>query len=89
MTSQRDYITKIQYGVTYEGRPLYAMKICKNDGNPVVYVDSLTHSREWVTTAAAMYTFHQVSERFVDGKYIKDAKQCHISLENVLETISI
>lgn len=64
VVSEVSYASKIQYGVTYQGRPLYALKLSKNDDDddrkPTIYVDSLTHSREWITAAASMYAFNQI-----------------------------
>merc|ERR1712212_1051758 len=57
-----DFVTKFQIGVTYEGRPMWALKIAKDPTvtKPVIYLDALIHCREWITTASTIWMFAQV-----------------------------
>lgn len=56
--------TKRQFGVTYEGRPLYVLEFSKGIGpnrKPKIFVDALIHCREWITTASLLFIFKEVS----------------------------
>ena len=61
-TEEFDFVEKIQVGITYEGRPIQALHIrgSGSSKNPAIYVDSLIHSREWISGAASMFVFKQV-----------------------------
>jgi len=56
------FVEKFQVGITYEGRPIYALQIrgSGSANNPSIYVDSLIHSREWISGAASMFLMKQV-----------------------------
>ena len=62
VVAELSYVTKFQVGVTYEGRPMYALKISKPSENPkqAIYLDSLIHCREWITTGATVWMFAEV-----------------------------
>nr|CAB3233257.1 carboxypeptidase B [Phallusia mammillata] len=62
--NQFDYVTKLQVGVSYQGRPIHGLKISKQSNvtvvKPAVYIDSLIHSREWVAGGATVFTFKEI-----------------------------
>ena len=62
VVAEVDYVTKFQIGVTYEGRPMWALKISKPSASPkkAIYLDSLIHCREWISAAATLWMFAQV-----------------------------
>lgn len=58
------FVTKRQIGVTYEGRPMYALEFKKGitpGPKPIIFVDALIHCREWITTASLLFIFKEVS----------------------------
>lgn len=53
-----------QIGISYQSRPIYALEIKKEKAGtvkPAIYVDSLIHCREWISTASLMFLFKEVS----------------------------
>lgn len=63
-----DIVTKKQIGVTYEGRPIDVLEFKKSstsEAKPIIFVDSLIHCREWITTASLLYIFKQVGDHIV------------------------
>lgn len=54
---------KVQFGITYEGRPLYALEFKKRaaiNPRPIIFIDALIHCREWITTASLLFIFKEV-----------------------------
>jgi len=64
VAQENDFVTKVQIGVTYGGRKISALKISKQSPDNVtkstIYIDALTHPREWITPAATMFAFKEV-----------------------------
>ncbi|XP_039263105.2 carboxypeptidase B-like [Styela clava] len=62
VTSEYSFATKEQFGVTFEGRPLYVLKFEKPSAKskPTIVVDALIHCREWITTASLMFIFKEM-----------------------------
>ena len=62
VTAEYDMVEQFQVGVTYEGRTMNALKISKDPSanRTAIYVDALIHCREWITSAAVLWTFNQV-----------------------------
>lgn len=59
-----EFIEKIQVGVTYWGRKIFSLEIRKPKSGvekPLIYVDSLIHCREWITTASLLFIFKEVN----------------------------
>ena len=56
------FTEKYQIGTTYEGRPMYVLEFKKPSANPkpIIFVDSLIHCREWISTAALLFMFKEV-----------------------------
>nr|XP_039263098.1 carboxypeptidase B-like isoform X1 [Styela clava] len=58
------FVSKEQFGVTYQGRPLYVLKFHKpsSSGNPkpTIFVDALIHCREWISTASLLFIFKEM-----------------------------
>ena len=56
-------VSQFQVGVTYEGRKINALKVQTDPSasKRAIYVDGLTHAREWITGASILYAFAQVS----------------------------
>jgi len=83
VVSEVTYTTKVQYGVSYEGRPLYALKLSKSSNKPTIYVDSLIHSREWVTAAAAMFAFQQIMFNSTFSWLVDDINWIFVPMVNI------
>uniref|UniRef100_A0AAR2JHP7 Peptidase M14 domain-containing protein n=1 Tax=Pygocentrus nattereri TaxID=42514 RepID=A0AAR2JHP7_PYGNA len=60
-------VSKVQIGTTYENRPMYVLKVGiktqMNCGNkrPAIWIDAGIHSREWVSTASAVWMADKVN----------------------------
>ena len=56
-------VTQFQVGTTYEGRKINALKVQTDPSasKRAIYVDGLTHAREWITAASILYAFAQVN----------------------------
>ena len=66
VANEYNFVEKVQIGVTYEGRPIHALKIMGGGKRAAtIYVDSLIHSREWIAGAASMFAFKQVSRHWL------------------------
>jgi len=55
-------VTQFQVGTTYEGRKINALKVQTDPAvsKRAIYVDGLTHAREWITGASILYAFAQI-----------------------------
>lgn len=50
-----------QVGRTAEGRPIKAMELINNGSDPdFVWLDALTHAREWITATSLLYTIDRL-----------------------------
>ncbi|KFO29348.1 carboxypeptidase A1 [Fukomys damarensis] len=59
------FISKIQIGNTYEGRPIYVLKFSTGGNNrPAIWIDTGIHSREWVTQASAVWFAKKITEDY-------------------------
>ncbi|XP_057376151.1 carboxypeptidase B-like [Daphnia carinata] len=59
------FVTLIDIGRSYEGRPLYVVRIssaASPDTNPAIWIDAEIHAREWISSALATYIIHQLVE---------------------------
>ncbi|KAL5019531.1 hypothetical protein ScPMuIL_002423 [Solemya velum] len=53
-------------GETYEKRPIYRIKISSDlnaTDKPVVWIQAMTHAREWITGAATLYTIKRLAQQ--------------------------
>lgn len=41
-------------GKSFEGRDLMAIKITKNENNPIIFIDANIHAREWIASATGL-----------------------------------
>ncbi|KAK2867194.1 hypothetical protein Q8A67_025311 [Cirrhinus molitorella] len=48
-------VSKIEIGKSYEGRPLDLLKFSTGASRPGIWIDTGIHSREWITTASAIW----------------------------------
>ncbi|KZS15411.1 Carboxypeptidase B [Daphnia magna] len=58
-------VTLIDIGWSYEGRPLYVVRISSAsspDTKPAIWIDGGIHAREWITPAVATYFIQQLVE---------------------------
>ncbi|XP_031623765.1 zinc carboxypeptidase-like [Contarinia nasturtii] len=53
-------LTNYNYGTSYENRPLRAIKFSRKSGNPLIFIESTIHAREWVTAATATYILNEL-----------------------------
>ncbi|KAG9510638.1 Mast cell carboxypeptidase A, partial [Fragariocoptes setiger] len=58
-------------GTTAEQRPLKALEIVNNATDPdYVWVDALTHAREWITGSTILYIIDKVARRDLNKNFI-------------------
>ncbi|XP_017576543.2 carboxypeptidase A4 [Pygocentrus nattereri] len=58
-------VSKVQIGTTYENRPMYVLKF-STGGNkrPAIWIDAGIHSREWVSTASAVWMADKMAKDY-------------------------
>ncbi|KPI98272.1 Zinc carboxypeptidase A 1 [Papilio xuthus] len=70
-----DLVT-LQNGTTFEGRPIYLMKIAKPSDDdkekPIIIVDAGIHSREWISPPTALYAISKLVDEAIDKDLIED-----------------
>ncbi|XP_040269363.1 carboxypeptidase A1-like [Bufo bufo] len=49
------FVSKIEIGRSYEGRPLNVLKFSTGANRPAFWIDTGIHSREWVTQASGLW----------------------------------
>ena len=66
-------VTQFQVGTTYEGRKINALKVQTDPAvsKRAIYVDGLTHAREWITGASILYAFAQVRSQIPQNSFIQ------------------
>ncbi|XP_077972554.1 carboxypeptidase B-like isoform X1 [Styela clava] len=78
---------KEQYGVSYEGRPLYVLKFQKRSSmvnpKPVIFVDALIHCREWITAASLLFIFKEMLRNPKYTHMIDDADWYFVPMVNI------
>jgi murein tripeptide amidase MpaA len=47
-------------GKSFEGRDIMAIKITKNEANPVIFIDANIHAREWISSATAVWLINEL-----------------------------
>ncbi|XP_037958092.1 zinc carboxypeptidase-like [Teleopsis dalmanni] len=47
-------------GSSYENRPIRGIKISHKPGNPVIFIESNIHAREWITSATATWFINEL-----------------------------
>lgn len=57
------FVSVENIGKSYENRDLRMLKISTGSNRPIIFIDSLIHSREWITGATTMY----FAQYLVDG----------------------
>lgn len=58
-----DITTKHQFGITYEGRPLYVLEFKTEPASstkPIIFIDALIHCREWISMASLLFIFKEM-----------------------------
>lgn len=53
-------LTNFNYGKSYEGRTLRAVKVSHKAGNPTIFIESNIHAREWITAATVTYLLNEL-----------------------------
>lgn len=62
LASRYDRVRVFNIGTTSEGRPLKAIEIINNSTDPdYVWLDALTHAREWITGSTILYIIDQIA----------------------------
>ncbi|XP_028650716.1 carboxypeptidase A1-like [Erpetoichthys calabaricus] len=73
-------VSKIQIGLSFEGRPLYVLKFSTGGvKRPAIWLDTGIHAREWITPAVGIWTAKKIA-----SDYGKDP-----SLTSILNTMDI
>ncbi|KAF4094286.1 hypothetical protein AMELA_G00011800 [Ameiurus melas] len=58
-------ISKVQIGSSYENRPMYVLKFSTGGNNrPAIWIDAGIHSREWISTASALWMANKMATDF-------------------------
>lgn len=54
-------VTEIfELGRTYEGRPIFGIKISFKPGNPGIFIEANIHAREWISTATSTWIINEL-----------------------------
>ncbi|KFP04373.1 Carboxypeptidase A1 [Calypte anna] len=58
-------VSKLQIGQSFEDRPLYVLKFSTGGSNrSAIWLDTGTHSREWITQAIGVWTANKIAEEY-------------------------
>ncbi|KAK2838412.1 hypothetical protein Q7C36_013226 [Tachysurus vachellii] len=58
-------ISKVHIGSSYENRPMYVLKFSTGGSNrPAIWIDAGIHSREWISTASAVWMANKLATDF-------------------------
>jgi len=55
---------KFSVGNSYEGRPMYAVKLSSGAGKKTLFMNCGIHAREWITQATCMYMLNQIITKY-------------------------
>jgi len=55
---------KFSVGNSYEGRPMYAVKLSSGAGKKTLFMNCGIHAREWITPATCMYMLKQIITKY-------------------------
>jgi len=55
---------KFSVGNSYEGRPMYAVKLSSGAGKKTLFMNCGIHAREWITPATCMYMLNQITMKY-------------------------
>ncbi|XP_037693362.1 carboxypeptidase A1 [Choloepus didactylus] len=59
------FVSKIEIGNTYEGRPIYVLKFSTGGSSrPAIWIDTGIHSREWITQASGVWFAKKIVQDF-------------------------
>ncbi|XP_048002054.1 carboxypeptidase B-like [Leguminivora glycinivorella] len=79
-------LTVVNGGQSYEGRQIKVVRISttgfQDTTKPVIIIDAMVHSREWVTTPVALYIINQLVVDTVDRQLIEDIDWVIIPVAN-------
>ncbi|XP_044004140.1 carboxypeptidase B-like isoform X1 [Aphidius gifuensis] len=58
----RNIVTVFSIGNSFEGRPIYVVKIASGGSNkPAVFIDAGIHAREWIAPSTALHAIHELA----------------------------
>lgn len=60
ISEKYDFVSTVDIGQSYEGRPIRGVKIAKNPGKTAVFVEGGIHAREWISPATCTYLINQL-----------------------------
>jgi len=55
---------RFSVGNSYEGRPMYAVKLSSGAGKKTLFMNCGIHAREWITPATCMYMLNQIITKY-------------------------
>nr|XP_056705638.1 mast cell carboxypeptidase A-like isoform X2 [Euleptes europaea] len=62
-------VSRIQIGTTYEGRPMYLLKVGKETGRKkVIFMECGIHAREWISPAFCQWFVKQATRTYGEDK---------------------
>ncbi|XP_015283639.1 PREDICTED: mast cell carboxypeptidase A-like [Gekko japonicus] len=62
-------VSRIEIGKTYEGRPMYLLKVGKETGRKrVIFIECGTHAREWISPAFCQWFVKQATSTYGKDK---------------------
>ncbi|KAJ6648918.1 Zinc carboxypeptidase, partial [Pseudolycoriella hygida] len=76
-------------GISYQGRPIRAVKLSHKIGNPTIFLESNIHAREWITSATATLIDAEalsIQPRVVDWTGYHNYTTIYAWLDELLET---
>lgn len=53
-------LTNINLGDSFENRPIRAVRLSHQAGNPTIFIESNIHAREWITSATATWFLNEL-----------------------------
>jgi len=60
-------LTKNVIGRTYEGNPLYELKLTTGGNKPSFYIEATIHAREWLAPTTCLFTIVSLLEGYASG----------------------
>ncbi|XP_063370905.1 carboxypeptidase B-like [Cydia amplana] len=81
-----DVLAVVNGSLSYEGRQIKVVRISttgfQDSSKPVIVIDAMVHSREWVTTPVALYIINQLVVDVVDRQLLEDIDWVIIPMAN-------
>ncbi|XP_040286961.1 carboxypeptidase B-like [Bufo bufo] len=72
-TKHSDLVSRIEIGNTYEGRPMYVLKVGQSStAGPAIFMDCGIHAREWISPAFCQWFVKELVSRYSKDEEVKN-----------------